>query len=153
MKPVAANNSFLLVLFLLLYTCAKETDEVTTEPEQDIIKTEKADSKKAWADWQKFNATATNLSAITVTNLKSLSAKSNKAKSKTEKESLAQIYNQSERDYKELKNRLNEANTDFKKDIATYNQQTEKKYITFKNAFLHDIIELNNNLEDIVGEN
>lgn len=152
MKPIAKNSSFIFIFFLLLYTCAKEGEETSFESEQEIIKIEKLDAKKASADWQKFNTTANNLLAITTTNLKSLLTKSRKAKNKTEKEAYIDNYNQSRNKFKELKNRLEKENIIFKSELHKYSQQTEIKNQTFKNLFLHDILELNNNLENILDE-
>ncbi|MDN3677818.1 hypothetical protein QWY90_10905 [Flavobacterium paronense] len=152
MKPITKNSSFILILFLLMLTCAKETEETNTNINEKIFKNEKVDAKTAMADWLKFNSTADNLLAITTTNLKSLQAKSEKALDKMEKEALTDSYKQTKNQFIELKNRLEKENIVFKKDLTTYNKQTEIKYHTFKNLFLHDILELNNNLEDILDE-
>jgi hypothetical protein len=152
MKPIVKNSSLIFVLFLLLYTCAKESEEINTETEEENTPIEKLDTKKALTEWQKFNNTAADLLAITNTNLKSLQAKTKNTENKTEKEAFSDTYSQSKSEYIELKNRLVKANTAFKKELSKYNRQTEVKFRTFKNRFLHDIIELNNNLEDIVDE-
>lgn len=152
MKPIVKNSSLIFVLFLLLYTCAKESEETNTETEEENTINEKLDTKKALTEWQKFNDTAANLLAITNTNLKSLQVKTKNTQNKIEKEAFSDTYNQSKIEYIELKNRLAKANTDFKKELSKYNRQTEVKFRTFKNRFLHDILELNNNLEDIVDE-
>jgi hypothetical protein len=152
MKPIVKNSSLIFALFLMLYTCAKESEEINTESEEENTIIEKLDSKKALTEWQKFDDSAVDLLAITNTNLKSLLAKSENTENEIEKEAFSDTYSQSKSEYLELKNRLTIANANFKKELSTYNRQTEIKYRTFKNRFLHDILELNNNLEDLVEE-
>lgn len=152
MKSITKNSAVIFIFFLLLYTCAKEEEETNFESEQEIIKNENLDAKKATANWQRFNSTANNLLAITTTNLESLLTKSKKAKNKTEKETYINNYNDSKNKFNELKSRLEKQNILFKNDLHKYSQQTEIKYQTFKNLYLHDILELNNNLESLLEE-
>lgn len=150
MRPITKNNAFFFVLFLMLYTCTKENEETNLNPE---LKTEKLDTKKAAAEWRKFNATTAYLSAITVTHLKSLLNKINASDNIKKKDSLTEIYRQSENEFNGLQSHLEEANTAFQKDLVVYNRQKEIKYRAFKNLFFHDIMELNNNLEELLEEN
>jgi molecular chaperone GrpE (heat shock protein) len=69
-----------------------------------------------------------------------------------EQDSLLFLYRQGKNQYNELKSSLLKKNLSFKKDINNYNKQTEYKYRAFKNQFLTDILELNNNMEDIIEE-
>lgn len=152
MKTITKNSSFIFVVFLILYTCAKETEETNSDTNEEIFKNENVESKTVNADWQKFNSTANNLLAITTTNLKSLEAKSKKTTNNEEKEALTYTYNQSKNEFNELKNRLEKENIKFSRELKIYNRQSEIKYRKFKNLFFHDILELNNNLEDILDE-
>ncbi|RKS03619.1 hypothetical protein [Flavobacterium sp. 102] len=156
MKSITKNSSLLLVLFMLAYTCAKE--DSTSDTEEIIIDKDEVtfEHKKtvatATAEWKKFNTTAEKLLAITVSNLKSLSVMREKTLIVDEQESLFLLYTQSKNQYNELKSRLTRENLSFKKDIHNYNNQTEYRYRVFKNQFLTDILELNNNMEDILEE-
>ena len=152
MKTITKNSSFILVIFLLLYTCAKETEESNSATNDEIFKNENLESKTVMADWQKFNSTANNLLAIATTNLKSLEAKIKKITNNEEKDALTYTYKKFKNEFNELKNRLENENTVFKRDLKKYNNELEIKNRTFKNIFLHDVIELNNNLEDIVDK-
>lgn len=150
MKTITKNSSFILVVFLILYTCGKETEENNSGTNEEIYKIENVESKKVLGDWQKFNSTANNLLAIATTNLKSLEAKINKIKNNEEKEALTITYKKFKNEFNELKNRLENENTVFTRNLKKNNNKSEIKQRTFKNIFLHDIIELNNNLEDIL---
>jgi hypothetical protein len=152
MKPITKNSSFIFILFLLVITCAKETEENNSDTNEEIFKDEKVSAKTAMADLQKFNTTAYNLLAITKTNLKSLQTKSKKTESEEERVALLDTYIQSRNEYNELKDRLKTENEVFKRELTTFNRQTELKYRKFKNSFYHDILELNNNLEDLIDE-
>ena len=152
MKTVTKNSSFILVIFLILYTCEKETEETNSATNDKIFKNENVESKTVMTDWQKFNSTANNLLSIAATNLKSLEAKSKKSINKEEKEDLTYTYYQFKNEFNELKNRLEKENKLFIRDLKIYDNETEIKDRTFKNIFLHDVIELNNNLEDIVDK-
>ena len=152
MKTITKNSSFILVIFLLLYTCAKETEESNSATNDEIFKNENVESKTVMADWQKFNSTANNLLAIATTNLKSLEAKIKKITNNEEKDALTYTYKKFKNEFNELNNRLENENTVFKRDLKKYNNESEIKNRTFKNIFLHDVIELNNNLEDIVDK-
>jgi hypothetical protein len=151
MRPIAKNSSFILFLFMLAVTCAKDKEETTTESNPETYEEVKA-ANKAAAEWKKFNGTAEKLLAITATNLKSLSAIREKTLIVDEQQSLFLIYTQSKNEYNELKRRLANENIAFKKDIVNYNEQNDSKYRAFTNQFLRDIIDLNNNLEDLVEE-
>ena len=152
MKSITKNSSFILVVFLILYTCSKETEETNSATNDEIFKNENVESKTVMADWQKFNSTANNLLAIATTNLKSLEAKIKKITNNEEKDALTYTYKKFKNEFNELNNRLENENTVFKRDLKKYNNELEIKNRTFKNIFLHDVIELNNNLEDIVDK-
>jgi hypothetical protein len=151
-KPITKNSSFIFILFLLVITCAKETEENNSDINEEIFKDEELSAKTAMADLQKFNTTANNLLAITKTNLKSLQTKSKKTESEEERVAFLDTYIQSRNEYNELKDRLKTENEVFKRGLTTFNWQTELKYRKFKKSFYHDILELNNNLEDMIDE-
>lgn len=151
MKPITKNSSFILILFMLAITCAKEKEENITEPNQETFQEVKA-ANKAAAEWKKFNSTAEKLLAITVTNLKSLSAIREKTLIVDEQQSLFLIYTESKNQYNELKSSLAIKNSAFKKDIVNYKPEAETEYRKFSNQFLNDILDLNTNLEDLVEE-
>lgn len=156
MRQISKNSSLLLVLFMLAYTCSKEesnndSEEIIIDKEEVTIDTKKT-TAKATAEWKKFNATSEKLLTITVSNLKLLAALRKKTLDIDEQDSLLFLYRQSKNQYIELKSRLLKKNLSFKKDINNFNKQTEFKYQAFKNQFLTDILELNNNMEDIIEE-
>lgn len=151
MKPIIKNSSLILVLFVFLYTCVSDKEEQPAAPEQEEQQTEKTNAV-ALSEWKKFNATADKLVRITATNLKSLSVAAKKTPIAAEKESLLLIYHQSEKDYKALKARLALQNKMFQEDIDSNTLKSEEDYRVFKNLFINDILELNNNLEDILEE-
>ncbi|UPT71146.1 MAG: hypothetical protein M0D53_01650 [Flavobacterium sp. JAD_PAG50586_2] len=151
MKPITKNSSFIFIFFMLAITCAKEKEESTPDTNQETYEEAKA-ANKAAAEWKKFNKTAESLLAITATNLKSLSAVREKTLIVDEQQSLFLIYTQSKNQYNELKSRLLNKNSTFKKDIINYKPETETKYRVFTTQFLREIVDLNNNLEDLVEE-
>ena len=156
MWQISKNSSLLLVLFMLAFTCTKEqssdnSEEVIIDNVEVTIENKKT-TDKATAEWKKFNATSEKLLAITVSNLKSLAALRKKTMDIDEQDSLLFLYRQSKNQYNELKSSLLKKNLSFKKDINNYNKETEFKYRVFKNQFLADILELNNNMEDIIEE-
>jgi transcriptional/translational regulatory protein YebC/TACO1 len=151
MKPITKNSSFIFIFFMLAITCAKEKEESTTDTNQETYEETKA-ANKAVSEWKKFNKTAESLLAITATNLKSLSAVREKTLIVDEQQSLFLIYTQSKNQYNELKSRLANKNSTFKKDIINYKPETETKYRVFTTQFLREIVDLNNNLEDLVEE-
>lgn len=151
MRPITKNSSFILILFMLALTCAKEKEETITEPNQETYEEVKA-ANKAAAEWKKFNKTAESLLAITATNLKSLAAIREKTLIVDEQQSLFLIYTQSKNQYNELKSSLANKNIAFKKDIINYSPETKTKYRAFTTQFLSDILDLNANLEDLVEE-
>lgn len=151
MKPIAKNSSWIFILFILMYTCAKEKEEGVTNDTTETFEVVKA-SNKAAAEWKKFNGTAEKLLAITATNLKSLAAVREKTLIVDEKQSLFLIHTQSKNQYNELKSRLAKENIAFKKDIVNYDRETQIKYTEFATQFLSEIIDLNNKLEDLIEE-
>lgn len=54
MKTITKNSSFILVVFLILYTCSKETEETNSATNDEIFKNENVESKTVMADWQYF---------------------------------------------------------------------------------------------------
>lgn len=152
MKPITKNTSFILILFMLAITCTKDKEEATdTQPNSETFEKIKS-ANKAAAEWKRFNKTAEKLLAITETNLKSLAVVREKTLIVDEQQSLFLIYTQSKNQYKELKSRLANKNSAFKKDIINYSPEIEPDYRSFTTQFLRDILDLNNNLEDLVEE-
>src|SRR6478609_961912 len=97
-------------------------------------------------------ATCTKEKDEPVTNLKSLKTMREKTLIVDEQQSLFLIYTQSNNQYNELKKKLADANIAFRKDILEYDDATHVKYQAFKDQFLGDLLELNNNLEDLIEE-
>jgi hypothetical protein len=54
MKSITKNSSFIVVVFLILYTCEKETEETNSATNDEIFKNENVESKTIMADWQYF---------------------------------------------------------------------------------------------------
>lgn len=54
MKSITKNSSFILAVFLILYTCSKETEETNSATNDEIFKNENVESKTVMADWQYF---------------------------------------------------------------------------------------------------
>jgi hypothetical protein len=157
MRQISKNSSLLLILFMLAYNCSKEesskdSEEIIIIDKEEVTIENKKATSKATVEWKKFNATSEKLLAITVSNLKTLAALRKKTLDIDEQDSLLFLYRQGKNQYNELKSSLLKKNLSFKKDINNYNKQTEYKYRAFKNQFLTDILELNNNMEDIIEE-
>lgn len=106
----------------------------------------------AEANWGKFMKTATKMIAISETNLKTLEVKINSNDNTNENQDWKVAYNNNEQKFNELKNELECHNEDVLAALKNFDIVALKANKDFPPKFLHDIIEMNNTIEDILDK-
>ena len=158
MRSRTANSAAgLLIVLLMLVTCAKDKDEETYEDEEqgytEAMYSLSPEELQALAisDWKKFRKESATLMNITERNLKTLNLKMVNA-SENNKIPLRNSYNLSYLEYTRLKDRYDRKNADFKDDLKDLKESTIKKNVLFKERFKKDITALNARLERIIDK-
>jgi hypothetical protein len=141
----------IMFLFILSGRMCSDKEEVYEE-KSSPGQTEGITIDEATANWKKFMVTADKMVAISENNLKSLESKIDDDTKINGNLKWKMLYNKSEQQLKQLKEELECHNDDVIDGIRNSNllQITSNK--DFPPQFLHDIVELNNEIEDVINE-
>jgi hypothetical protein len=150
MKSIA--TLFIMSLFILLGRMCSDKEEVYEDEELPSGQTKALTIEEATTNWKRFMVTADKMVAISEHNLKSLESMIDRDTNVNGNQKWKVLYNKSEQQLNQLKEELECHNDDVIDAIKNSNLLQIKSNKDFPPKFLHEIIELNNEMEDVIDE-